>query len=146
MLMKSLLIGLLLFAAMGIARAADLCQPPPGLNNYWCDQTFTITGPVTIQSGNKTPGSFRQYLQVQNNSDVASPPTTAGCVVCFGAAAYSRTCSVANGGTYLRPGQVMYRSAAGLYGPNQVNSLYFNSDISAVNVAGTCSLSVSIDG
>lgn len=144
--MKPFLLSLIaVFALSAVASAADLCnQAPPGTNNWWCDQTFTISAASTIQSNKTSMATPRQSLKFQNNSDVNA--SSAGCVVCFGAAARGVACSTANGGTYLRAGQSLYLSNQGWYGASQINSIYFNSDISAVNVGGTCTLGVTIDG
>jgi len=141
--MKKLMLLLMLLTPIA-AHAADLCAPPTGQQSYWCEGQFQITSAAVIQSANVNPASFRHYIQIQNNSDLNS--STANCYVCFGAKAYNRTCSTTNAGMVLRPGQVAYRSAAGLYGDQQLNSLYFNADISAVSDSGTCYLGVSIDG
>jgi hypothetical protein len=131
------------------AHTVQACTAIPG-GPLWCDQTFTITTAQTVQcgvgtipgnagsSGNKT----RQFIQFQNNSATAANI----CVICFGAAAKGQTCSASTGGTYLGQGQAFSRYLQQYGSGIQINSLYFNSDISAVSLSGTCTLSVSIDG
>ena len=159
-LLKALLLSAaiplsLLFARPAHAQATctdgttQLCASIQG-GALWCDQTLTITTAATVQCNvGKVPNNAgsggnrsRQFIQFQNNSATAANI----CILCFGALAKNQTCSTATGGTYLGQGQSIARSSQSLYGSLQINSLYFNSDITAVSLSGTCTLSVSIDG
>lgn len=111
-------------------------QPPiPNVSPAGCDWGFTVgTASVVLQGP-----ALRHFYKITNTD----PTGSIG--VCFSRLELNLTCTMANAGTVLAPGQSMYMGVAMYGGINSFNSMFFNNSIELIGSASSVAVSISIE-
>ena len=147
-ILSALLISLL---STGLAHAQNVAQCPPisptissavapvlsGVGPASCDFGFTVSTTMVILQGPVD----RHFFKIQNTSAASSG---ANLGICFARLESGQTCTMANAGTVLQPGQAFYQPLAMYGGLTIFNSMFFKSSIELIS-SSTATVSATIE-